>query len=187
MGFLLSRIYKEGSSKVLVLKPSHAKNYTLVDEFFSSVVKEHKVFFKYSGEYLTYQKIYTCEQGFSILEMHDYESSDYFWDCVHNMNFVVYFIETVKKETVQSVLLRIESVKTANEDAAMLLIVINMQDAVEEYLMFRKKVKVLLEGRNYKLVDGLSSEGRPWDTTKSAICNGLSWLIYQNRYKYQQR
>ncbi|OAG31564.1 hypothetical protein NEDG_00039 [Nematocida displodere] len=179
MGFIFSKLYRGNTLSILVLKPWQAKRYSLVDEFFSSVVAGFRVLFKYANEYMVYHKITAAGRTFSVLEMHNHQSSDVFWDCVQNMHGVIYFIESLSSTTIKEVLARIDSIKVANQTAALLLVVISTAQAPEDYILFKKSVKYLLAERRYLIVDGHDQKHPHTQApiTKDAICQGLSWIL----------
>lgn len=181
MGFLLSRIYRAPAQVILVLKPSKAKRYTVVEEFFPLLAPEHRVAFRYANDCLVYNKVILAGRALAILEMHDHERLDFFWDCVHGMHSVVYFVERVHQDAIPQVLHRLDTVQQASAHATILLVVVAIQEPADVYTAFKKKVKALLEGRVYRIVDGLGSDQADSVLTKEAICQGFAWMLRQTR------
>ncbi|KAI5185529.1 hypothetical protein NEHOM01_0888 [Nematocida homosporus] len=179
MGFILSRLYRGPTFAILVLKPFRAKRYTVVDEFLSLVLKGHKVLIRHQSEYLTYHKISFMGRNISVLEMHDEEKADLFWDCIQNMNAVAYFIGCVEEENWEQVLSNIESIKNTHESAPLLLIVVRIGLEESRYVTFKRQIKKVLEERSYKIVDGARQVNEELAPSKETICQGLSWVLLQ--------
>lgn len=185
MGFIMSKLYKGHTFSMLVLKPKNAKRYTVVDEFFNYALTEHKILFRYIGEFLTYHKVLWGGRGISVLEMHDEEKGDVFWDCVQDMDGVAYFIESITVSNTEKVLQIVQSIRETHTEAALLLVVVSVNVSEDAYVQFKKQVKSILRNRRYKIVDGGQVYEEPtlnsYAPTKETICQGLSWVIQQEK------
>ncbi|KAI5189759.1 ADP-ribosylation factor related protein 1 [Nematocida sp. AWRm77] len=180
MGFLLSKIYREAPLEMLVLKPSQAKRYTVVEEFFPFLGAECSVLFKYASECFAYTKVVLAGKSVSVLEMHNQESLDFFWDCFQGMHSVVYFVEEIHEKAIPEVLFRLEIIKQTHKHAVILLVVVSVLEPLDVYVSFKRQVKHLLEGNEYKIIDGADHTIAPQQLlTKESICQGFSWMIKQ--------
>lgn len=183
MGFIMSKFYRGQTFSMLVLKPGNAKKHTVVDEFLRHTLSEYKVLFKYVGDSLIYHKVLCNGRGVSVLEMHDGEKGDMFWDCVQGMDGVAYFVESVNMYNTDKILQNICSIKETHALATLLIVVVSVKVPEEAYIQFRAQIKFFLKNRRYKIIDGEHISREPASTsyvpTKETICQGLFWVIQQ--------
>lgn len=173
-------MYRGPDMCILVLKPWEAKRYSIVDEFFAPVFSGFRVLFRYASEYLMYHKLSIAGRGVSVLEMHDYGGGDAFWDCVHGMSAVVYFIQCINPASEKNVLGNVRRIKASNASAAILLVFISIKQTRDEHTLFKKQVKSLLEGCRYKIVHGTLFKAEEYEIpTKDTISEGFSWIVHK--------
>ncbi|KAI5188766.1 hypothetical protein NEMIN01_0134 [Nematocida minor] len=179
MGFLLSKLYRDQSVFILVLRLGSEKKYAIVEDFFSVFLSKFKIVYTHRSEYLTYNKISEKNRSLSIVEMHDRDHCNLFWDCITGMHSIVYFIESLTSGNMLEVIGQIKVIKDANAGASVLLVIVSNKMEMEGYVQFRKSLKQALDGVSYRVVDGVINAPEKTLLTKDEICQGFSWILNQ--------
>ncbi|KAI5181039.1 hypothetical protein NEOKW01_1280 [Nematocida sp. AWRm80] len=145
MGFIISRLYRRERIKVLVLKDLEI-----------NVLKgiNHKEIYKYSNRYIEYSKIDKEGIMYDIIQMNNQRNSEYFWDCIENMNGVVYC--TRAQQNTEIDIERLTNIKQANKQAHILII---------GEITDTKPIEQILHCNKYKIVQ------------LEEINKGIEWLL----------
>lgn len=177
MGFLVSRLYREQATYILVLKIGFEKEYAIIDEFFKGFLSRFRSIYRFTNEYIEYHKITERNRVFTIVEMHDGDHSDLFWDCLAGMNSIIYFIHSLTSKNIHEVIGQVRVVRDTNTDATFLVVVINTKTEMEEYTQFRRGLSQVLEGASYKIIDSIASTPYNICVQKEDVHKGLSWIL----------
>lgn len=179
MGFLVSRLYREQATFILVLKLGFTKKYEIIDEFFKGFLSKFKRVYRYANEYIAYHKITEKNRIITIVEMNDEDHCDLFWDCIPRMNSVVYFIHSLTNSNMLEIIGQVRLVKDSNKDASFLVVIINNTMETGEYAQFIRGIGEVLGEVPYKIVDKILESPKNSLLTKEDVYQGLNWMLNQ--------